>query len=379
MRRHVTQLILLLCVAGWLSDTTTAIGQEGAIAEKDKLETFLMLASQMEANFEKIDTWSGVYDLSERLVTAGRRSDDGADTRSAWQVSEVVVSFAIDATTDRVRADFVQVKPAKLVDRVTGETIRRAFMTREYRTISTPEHLLYSLLYSSTASSGAQGPTQVVHRKASREARRNQFHVNPLTFFGNGNRRFSETCSMYARALQGELGEEFLTLVKNNATWAQREVDGATELFLTIRKFSDDGAVERNSRTMTFSSAAGFNAVAYWAISFGMPEVEMSWEYRKYGGVYLPSRFEMRRYAWANARDDEPWDPDENLILHRIFTLRESSLNQPVSPESFELAGLGLEYGDHVRDEIEGELRFYDGEKLVAAEEFKRDVPRPRK
>lgn len=374
MRRQVTQLILLLCVAGWLSDTTTAIGQEGAIAEKDKLETFLKLASQMEANFEKIDTWSGVYDLSERLVTAGRRSDDGVDTRSAWAVSEVVVPFAIDATTDRVRADFVQVKPAKLVDRVTGETIPRNFMPQEYRTISTPEHLLYS----STAYLGAQGPTQVVHRKASREARRNQFHVNPLTFFGDGNRRFSETCSMFARALQGELGEGFLTLVKNNATWTQREVDGVTEYFLTIRKFSDDGAVERSSRTMTFSSAAGFNAVAYWAISFGMPEVEMSWEYRKYGGVYLPSRFEMRRYDWANARDDEPSDPDENLIIHRVFTLRESSLNQPVSPESFELSGLGLEYGDHVKDEIEGELRFYDGEKLVAAQEFKRDVPRPR-
>jgi len=64
------------------------------------------------------------------------------------------------------------------------------------------------------------------------------------------------------------------------------------------------------------------------------------------------------------------------VVSHRIFKLRESSLNQPVDSEAFELAGLGLEYGDRVADEIERQLQVYDGEKLVPAEEFKLDVTR---
>jgi len=64
------------------------------------------------------------------------------------------------------------------------------------------------------------------------------------------------------------------------------------------------------------------------------------------------------------------------LVSHRIFKLRECSLNQPVDSEEFELAGLGLEYGDRLADEIERQLYVYDGEKLVPADEFRLDVTR---
>ncbi|MHC4402409.1 MAG: hypothetical protein ACYTG0_22315 [Planctomycetota bacterium] len=179
-----------------------------------------------------------------------------------------------------------------------------------------------------------------------------------------------------ARWLRGEMGEKSLMHVKNNTTLVQRQVDGVTEYSLTIRRPSDDGGVDRHVRTIVFSSAAGFNPLTYELISFGRREVEMSWEYRKDGGIYLPSRYEIRRYNRANPRDNEPQDADANLVSHRIFKLRESSLNQPVDSEAFELASLGLEYGDRVADEIERQLQVYDGEKLVPAEEFKLDPSR---
>jgi len=353
MKRHVSRLILLLGVAGWLSDRTAAIGQERTVAGEEKVETLVMLAIHMEANYRGIGTWSGVYDLSERLYTANRRSADGTDTGPAWQVSEVVVAYTIDAKTDRVRSDFVKEEPSKLVDRETGEDIPVNFQPREYRTIRTPEHLLHL----PTRDLRGQVITRVVYRRNSRMAKANQFHVNPLNFFGDGHLRFAEVCSIYAKWL---LDENSLTRRKNTTTLVQRQVDGVTEYSLTIRRPSDDGGVDRHVRTIVFSSAAGFNPLTYNLISFGRREVEISWEYRKDGGVYLPSRHEIRRYNWANLRDNEPQDADANLVSHRIFKLRESSLNQPVDSEAFELAGLALEYGDRLADEIERQLQVYD-------------------
>lgn len=206
-----------------------------------------------------------------------------------------------------------------------------------------------------------------VCRRDRRKAKLDQFHVNPLTFFGPGYRRFAVTCSAYAKWL---LDENSLARRKNTTTLVQRQADGVTEYTLTIRHPGDDGEGNNHVETIVFSSAAGYNALTYRTISFGRRELEMSWEYRNDDGIYLPSRHEVRRYNWANPREDEPQDADSNLVSHRIFKLRESSLNQPIDSEAFELSSLGVKYGNRVADEIERQLQVYDGEKLIPAEEF---------
>jgi hypothetical protein len=123
MKQHVSPFIILLGVTGSLSGQTAAIGQERGIVGDEKVETLVMLASHIEANYQKIVTWSGVYDLRERLYSPNRRTAEGSASRPGWQVSEVVVAYTIDTKTGRVRVDFVKAKPAKRVDRETGEDI----------------------------------------------------------------------------------------------------------------------------------------------------------------------------------------------------------------------------------------------------------------
>jgi hypothetical protein len=200
-----------------------------------------------------------------------------------------------------------------------------------------------------------------------------QFHMNPLTFFGDGNTPFAVRFSAYAKWL---LDENLETRRKNTTTLVQRQVDGVTEYSLTIRHPSDDGEGNNHVETTVLSSAVGFNPLTYETISFGRRELEVNWEYHKHGEILLPSRYEIRRYNWSQLRENEPQDEDANLVSHRIFELCESSLNQPVAPEAFELASLGLEYGDCLADEIERQLYVYDGEKFVPAAEFKLDPNR---
>jgi len=290
MKRHVTRLILLLCVAGWLTDKTAAIGQERTISGEEKVDTLVMLASQIEANYRKIGTWSGVYDLRERLYSPNRRLADGTDTGPGWQVSEVVVGYTIDAKTDRVRVDFVKEEPSKRVDRKTGEDIPVNYRPQEYRTIRTPEHFLHFATRSLRGrvigfpmiAGFDRVRTRVVYRRNKRRARADQFHMNPLTFFGPGYSRFSVTCSALAKWLLDENSE---TRRKNTTTLVQRQVDGVTEYSLTIRHPSDDGAGNNHVETIVFSSAADFNPLTYDTISFGRREVEMNWEYRKHGEI----------------------------------------------------------------------------------------------
>jgi len=369
MKRHVRRLILLLLVGSWLPDKTAAIGQERTIEGEEKVATLVMLEILMEANYRKIETWTGLYDLRERLYSPN-------DGDPAWRVSKVVVAFTVDAKTDRVRSDYVKAEPSKLVDRETGEDIPADLLPAEYRTIRSPEHYLHfsvrGLRGHVTGFPRIAGfhrvKTRVVYRRIKPRANTDPLHVNPLTFFGPGYRRFSVTCSIYAKWLLDENSE---VRRKNTTTLVQRRVDGATEYALTIRHPSDDGAGNDHVRTIVFSSAAGFNPLSYEVISLGRREVEMNWAYRKYGEILLPSRHEIRRYNWASkSRENEPQDEDADLVRHRIFELRECSLNQPVDSRAFELAGLGLKYGDRMVDEIERKLHVYDGEKLVPAKEF---------
>ena len=384
MKGCVTPLIVLVGVTGCLLHNLIAIGQDRAITGESKAEIFAMLSAQMEANYQEIGTWSGTYDLSERLYTANRRTTAGTDTGPVWQVSEVVVPFTIDTKADRVRADFVKAEPAKIVDRGTGEPLPVVLASREYRTIGTSEHLI-DFAVRDLRNQVRDFPkidgfdrtrTRVVYRKDSRLTRKDQFHVNPIAFFGDGNRRFSETCSLYAGWLRDESDEKTMKHVENDTTIEQRQMDGVTEYVVTIGRPSEDGREAPHVRTMVFSSAVRFNPTIYKMISYGRPEVEMSWEYRQEDGICLPSRYETKRFEWANPRENEPQDEDSNLVSHRIFTLRESILNQPVDPAVFELASLGLEYGDRLADEIERKLQVFDGEKLVAAEEFELDTSR---
>ncbi len=377
MKRHLSRLILLLCVAGWPSAETAAAEQERVITGKEKVDTFVMLSVLMDANYQGIDTWSGIYDLSERLYSPNRRLADGTDAGPGWQVSEVVVPYTIDAKTGRVRSDYIKAKPSKRVDRRTGEDIPVKFKPREYRTVLTPEHFLHFAPQNLRAQ--VEGLPRIdgfgrarVCRRDRRKAKLDQFHVNPLTFFGPGYRRFAVTCSAYAKWL---LDENSQARRKNTTTLVQRQTDGVTEYLLTIRHPSDDGEGNNHEETIVFSSAAGYNALTYRTISFGRREVEMSWEYRNDDGIYLPSRHEIRRYNWVNPRENEPQDADANLVSHRIFKLRESSLNQPIDLEVFKLSSLGVKYGYRVADEIERRLQIYDGEKLVPAEEFALGAP----
>lgn len=130
MKRHVSRWILLLVVAVWSSVETAAAGQERAITGQEKVETFVMLSVLMDASYRGIDTWSGIYDLRERLYSPNRRLADGTDAGPGWQVSEVVVPYTVDAKTGRVRSDFIKAKPSKRVDRRTGEDVPVNFKPR---------------------------------------------------------------------------------------------------------------------------------------------------------------------------------------------------------------------------------------------------------
>lgn len=381
MRLCTTRLASLLIVClPFLS--VSAVGEENLVTTA-AADALTMLSTQMNANYQEIGTWSGTYDLTEKLYLSGRRTDDGATTGPVWQASEAVIEYIVDAKNARVRADFIKSEPATVLDRKTGEPIPISLAPREYQTVCTSEHLLHfatrDLRNQVKGYPKIDGfdriRTRIVFRRPSQAADDDQFHVNPLTFFGDGDRRFGDTCILYARALKGELGEDSLNRATNNTTLLQRKVNGATEFTLGIRYLNEDGGVN-HVRTIVFSSDVRYNPTSYKMASLGRPEVEMSWEYRREGGVVLPSRHEIRRYEWANPREDEPQDEDANLVSHRIFTLRESSLNKPVDAKAFDVLSLELEYGDRVADEIGRRLQVYDGEKLIAAEDFKLDMSR---
>jgi hypothetical protein len=104
---------------------------------------------------------------------------------------------------------------------------------------------------------------------------------------------------------------------------------------------------------IVFSSQAGFNVISKRMFSQGRVTESEKTSYRQEKGIHIPVRIEF------------------NGPNHRIFTLKQTKVNEPIDPAVFEASSLGLRRGDRMADWIEHRVQVFDGKKFVPVEQFK--------
>jgi len=96
----------------------------------------------------------------------------------------------------------------------------------------------------------------------------------------------------------------------------------------------------------------------------GVMTKEFDWKYEPQAdGILFPVVFSQVLNKLSNGQR-QPW-------LNRLFTVKSVELNKPIDEGRFEIAALGLQYGERLHDKIQGKMFIMDREGMVPAEDFR--------
>lgn len=320
-------------------------------------KTLDMLAQRIEANYKAIDSWSGTYDVMEQY----RHTRDPRYE----QISHSEVEFFVEPGRDRIR---INNREVELVRIVGNDYITPASELSESRWVRTPEELLRfpvsDLRHTVEGFPRVEGfqPGQafrVLYREPPKAAEQYTFqgYIDPLVFFGRGT-PYWKACSNLAGVLRGDRGSDDMEFLKKGIAIRVYREEGSTEYVLTQQMKSVGSA----QLEFVFSSEAGFNVVSMKFSRLGQDVETRQYKFRKEQGVFIPTDVEHKSYG--DGGDKQP-------TQHRVYTLKQTRVNEPIDPAMFEVQTMGLQRGDRFVDRIERRMAVFDGEELVLASEFK--------
>ena len=342
------------------------------------LEPLGMLASQVRGNYELIKTWDGSYEFVDKFYFSSDMprvdSHDAipADPSSGyWSISRGVVEFQWDVASDQLHVLYAPNKPHEYVHSATGRRVKRSDVGDIYHWILTPEHWIEFGAnvelgqregfphVASVGSTGGRIATRNIRRQADRFTR----VVHPQDFFSNGGMPFWRTCELYSDALRGGRTLEEKKHVKENITLVQRTSKQGTEYVLTNKYPRRGGEEDVKIVQTTFDSSVGFLPTS-WVRSTGKVVTDKrTFSYKNVSGVFIPAEFKRVKYKMVKPGLTLP-------TISRTFTLKQSTLNEEISPKHFSIEQLGLKYGERMLDEIENQLYVMDKSGLVPVEQF---------
>ena len=347
-------------VAAWdaVEGTHATPGRE--IQGEEAAKILDMLGRRIEANYKAIVSWSGTYE---------------SRPASSPGVSLAVVDFFVEPGRDRLRTDYREIKsqqpPTKSAPPQQRDEDSRIRMSpiseaQEWRWVRTAEQSLRFPVnelrksvegFPNAAGTDLGQPFRILYREGSEPTRNfdsSRTSVDPRSFLGgNSGVTYWDGCSARAAALRGERSKfcDDPDFLKRNMMLRERRNGAAAEYVLLLRYGGDepDGFLVEE----VCSSQSGFNVISKRTFSQGHVTKSEKTSFRQEKAVYIPVKVEI------NDRGD------------RVFTLKQSKLNEPIDPAVFNMSSLGLRRGDRVADWIEHRVQVFDGKQFVPVEQFK--------
>ena len=313
-----------------------------------------LIASQIQENYELIDTWSGEIEKKITWLHTGsvaenilkNNSDvEGAVPEAVLQKVEDEAKFTVDAQNNFVYIDTFRDKPSEYLNYDTGATIGNSGKNKISSTvIAKPDFILKAEPYSFEKETG-----NVIHKRARKTTSKLDFQG--ALYQG----RYDPRKAFFP---SGEFTWDNLKYItKKLDAYGKIEFDGYRFQIEECKrgevieyKIIQPSVVslERSSPehyivlTKIFSSQYNLNMICWEATSGnGTPLQKYTWDYEVINGVYLPKRVTIKIYGLNGEVTDE---------YDSIY--KNNKVNPKVLPEKFEYTNLGLKDGDIFVDEI---------------------------
>ena len=323
-------------------------------------KTLDMLGQRIEANYKAIKSWSGTFDVTEQYRhTRGSSYDRTAHSE---------VQFFAEPGKDLIRINNRAVEPVKIISdtnitpgRELPESLWVITPKESFRFFVDERQNRVKGFPRLAAPKDGKG-FRVLYREPPKAAEQyiHQGYINPLSFF-DGKR----TCKIVAEVFRGEHGPDILEFAKKNTVMRERPKGTGKEYVLT-RRFKPVGS--GHVCEYVFSSETDFNLVSSIFRTKGQPVQSKQYKFRKEKGVFIPYEFVFMLYDNRSSKDSKSLPTQ-----HRVYTLKQTQVNEPIDPAVFEIGSLGLQDGDRMIDLIENQMHVFDGKQFqfVPAEKFK--------
>ncbi len=323
-----------------------------------------LLSLHTRSNYERITSWRGVYAVHQESYLSpeyvreafGRNLPPGRPS-ALIRAAEATFRFTIDMDSrsiyrerDTTSLRFVTADSREPVEiPLVGATDGRSIVTSQHYAYFNPKE------GPMTRPELAQYPEardkRVAHRAPTEHADDKHFGelMDPRRFFQtNPAMKFWEELDVYLSAVQGKDGAEAQRSAAELLRIEEATHSGST--WYRIQHFMGPPQ-ERLIGTSIWSPVDGYHPVS---VSYAMADERgdpgmkvgqsLLWKWKSVDGIFVPEVVseEMRDYASPGA-----------IRLRRVSVLEECALNEPVDPQQFEYAALGLEPGELILDEID--------------------------
>ena len=328
-----------------LSDAADPNESGHQIPAEEIAKTLDMLRQRIEANYKAIKSWSGTFDAKEHF----RHTHPNNPQYETISHSEV--QFFAEPDRHLIRINNRAVEPTKVIsdgNMGPGRELPESLFVR------TPEELLrffsderkkrvkgFPRLESPKGDKGFR----VLYREPPKAAGQYIFqgYINPLSFF-DGKR----TCKIVAEALRGEHGPDPMGYMKRNVVLRVRSKGAGKEYVLTQRFKPIEAG---NVWEYVFSSEADFNLVSLESRAKEQLAQSKQYKFREEKGVFIPYEVEYKMYEDRSSKDSKRLPTQ-----HRVYTLKQTLVNEPIDPAVFEIKSMGLQDGDRMVDLIENQM-----------------------
>lgn len=375
--------------------------RRGHLVDTNEYSTVLgFISAQISANVVRIKTWSGQYGLVDTRTSlvpfdqkvgrdGGRFVERDGKTVPVQAVPDAlhcavfsgVVDFVVDVDRNELRSDIQQAGPVEYFAVDVSRGVRELVASREklyaHRNIVTSEHWIHLPVnerlgqlreFSEVRGISEKEGGRVARRKAVDDtANESEFGkiVDPRELFGVRGTSFADFCDLYRSALDGERTERERELAGRNVQIQRRDVGDQVSYIVTVvyRDPSTDATILTTETT--FDGSVGFNATRWRQVSSsGRDAYLRTFTYAKIDGIYVPSRV-THEFFGMNGGGHSGFP-----IKRRELELTDAKVNAAIDQTAFERDQLGIEYGERMVDESEGDLKVFDGSQFVAANGF---------
>jgi hypothetical protein len=347
---------------------------DGYVSVENPIEILKMIAAQSKANYEKIQTWQGEYEIEEIQYID---SIMGKEVANAYKIpvstfyksTNGYFSFKIDMKSNSLSINF-KTNDYLILDPAKTPIKNIKIPGTEQISIITPEHYLHFLpnvLYGSFTEYESFDPSMLT-RASFREPvvssqKKNLAEIpDPRSFFVFGGRTIWEATTLWVDILSENHGI--------NNVFVGKQIDNVSNIFMIQRTINNKEKKRLTKYRFIIDANAACNVVKYSIIteSLGAPPPtlieDISWYFKEENGIFLPFSG-VQRFGLTNSKD---------FRFERKLNYRTIEVNSLIDKKMFSFTQLGMKNGDRYVDTILKKISTFEDGKLLSKDTNKRII-----
>ena len=339
--------------------------------QADYLAVMRMLEANLQANYEKIRTWTGTLELQQKVPVdsflmpkidaEGKVTAVQMDGRFLVE-SKCLVRFSLNIPENQLASSYCVVGVTTYTNLDTNEVYEAPHTTglSDEHHVLTAEHWLKSLRHPESNDEDMR-LREGKHLATRRPPKDSRYVIDYATLID-------------PRRFMGHGATPFWRIIRSTADWLEKGHTTPLEIielpstggasYRLIEEYRTNGPESAEKPTVVehvYSESVGFNPVSSKEVlPSGATLKEVAWEYMVVSGIHIPKKYHLRIFKKNS----------DAICMDRIYSLTETEVNVPLDERTFTWDSLGLVEADQIDDKIQDKQFRVQNGHFVPADQY---------